>query len=144
MTSRAGPLRAGRSHDADDRCAAGNRRRRLIGGEWRRGSGAVLKPVDPASGDAICRIHGANGFDVDVAVQAGQGGAVLMATEHSPGRRRGFYGSWPQVGVPMGLILPSAVFLPLSSLSGEALNPWGWRVPFLLSALLVLAGLFIR
>jgi MHS family shikimate/dehydroshikimate transporter-like MFS transporter len=69
------------------------------------------------------------------------GGAVLMAVEHSPEGRRGFYGSWPQMGVPAGLLLANLVFAATSATLPEA---WGWRVPFLLSIVLVGVGLFIR
>jgi MHS family shikimate/dehydroshikimate transporter-like MFS transporter len=72
------------------------------------------------------------------------GGAVLMAVEHSPRGKRGFYGSWPQVGVPAGLLLSTAVFWQISKLPQEALLTWGWRVAFLLSILLVGVGLYIR
>lgn len=72
------------------------------------------------------------------------GGAVLMAVEHSPGGRRGFYGSWPQMGVPAGLLLSTGVFAVFSSLPNEQFLAWGWRVPFLLSILLVAVGLYIR
>jgi MFS transporter, MHS family, shikimate and dehydroshikimate transport protein len=73
------------------------------------------------------------------------GGAALMAVEHAPDHRRGFYGSWPQVGVPGGLLLGTATFAVLSAtLSDEAFLAWGWRVPFLLSAVLIAVGLWIR
>ncbi|WP_433799624.1 MFS transporter [Actinomycetospora sp. CA-084318] len=73
------------------------------------------------------------------------GGAVLLSTEHAPGGRRGFYGSFPQLGVPIGLIASNAVFLVLTAgLSPEAFSSWGWRVPFLASALLVIVGLWVR
>jgi MFS transporter, MHS family, shikimate and dehydroshikimate transport protein len=72
------------------------------------------------------------------------GGAVLMAVEHSPHGRRGFYGSWPQVGVPAGLLLSTAVFWQASKLPEAALFAWGWRVAFLASILLVGVGLYIR
>jgi MFS family permease len=72
------------------------------------------------------------------------GGAVLMAVEHSPRGQRGFYGSWPQVGVPAGLLLSTVVFWQVSSLPEEVLLAWGWRVAFLLSILLVGVGLYIR
>ncbi len=73
------------------------------------------------------------------------GGAVLMAVEHSPENRRGFYGSFPQMGIPAGVILSSLVFLVLTaSLSNEQFLAWGWRIPFLLSILLVGVGLYIR
>ena len=73
------------------------------------------------------------------------GGAVLLAVEHSPENRRGYYGSWAQMGVPAGLLLANAVLLPLASiLTEEQFLSWGWRVPFLLSIVLVGVGLFIR
>jgi MFS family permease len=73
------------------------------------------------------------------------GGAVLMAVEHASPGKRGFYGSFPQMGVPGGLILANLAFLGVSAgMSDEAFAAWGWRIPFLASALLVLAGLLIR
>src|SRR3712207_2605342 len=73
------------------------------------------------------------------------GGAVLMAVEHSPANRRGFYGSWPQIGVPAGLLLANLVFLLVNrSMSEEAWLAWGWRIPFLLSIILIGVGMFIR
>ncbi len=72
------------------------------------------------------------------------GGAVLMAVEHSPGGRRGYYGSWHQMGVPAGLLLSTGVFAIFSSLPNDQFLAWGWRVPFLLSILLVAVGLYIR
>ncbi len=72
------------------------------------------------------------------------GGAVLMAVEHAPAGRRGFYGSWPQVGAPAGLLLSTAVFSLVATLPEGQLLAWGWRVPFLLSVVLVGVGLFIR
>lgn len=72
------------------------------------------------------------------------GGAVLMAVEHAPRGMRGFYGSWPQAGVPVGLLLSTAVFWQVSKLPEEALLSWGWRVSFLLSILLVGVGLYVR
>jgi metabolite-proton symporter len=72
------------------------------------------------------------------------GGAVLMAVEHAPPGARGFYGSWPQIGVPAGLLLANAVFLYFSRLPDDQFLSWGWRVPFLLSIFLVFVGLLIR
>ena len=72
------------------------------------------------------------------------GGAVLMAVEHAPPGSRGFYGSWPQMGVPAGLLLSSLVFVLLSRLPEDQFLSWGWRLPFLLSILLVGVGLVIR
>ena len=72
------------------------------------------------------------------------GGAVLMAVEHSPGGRRGFYGSWPQIGVPAGLLISAGVVSLLSLLNNDDFFAWGWRVAFLLSAVLVVIGVYIR
>jgi MHS family shikimate/dehydroshikimate transporter-like MFS transporter len=72
------------------------------------------------------------------------GGAVLMAVEHAPHGRRGFYGSWPQIGVPAGLLLSTAVFARFARLPEDQFLSWGWRVPFLVSILLVAVGLLIR
>jgi MFS transporter, MHS family, shikimate and dehydroshikimate transport protein len=72
------------------------------------------------------------------------GGAVLMAVEHSPENRRGFYGSWPQIGVPAGLLLASAMVYLLSFLPESDFFNWGWRIAFLISAILVAIGLYIR
>jgi MFS transporter, MHS family, shikimate and dehydroshikimate transport protein len=72
------------------------------------------------------------------------GGAVLMAVEHSPAGRRGFYGSWPQIGVPAGLLLSAGAVYVLSYLSDADFLAWGWRIAFLISAVLVAVGLYIR
>ena len=73
------------------------------------------------------------------------GGAVLLAVEHSGGNRRGFHGSWPQMGVPAGLLLSTGVFALVSSrLSEAAFLSWGWRIPFLVSVVLIGIGLFVR
>ncbi|HYA41864.1 MAG TPA: MFS transporter [Syntrophobacteraceae bacterium] len=72
------------------------------------------------------------------------GGAVLMAVEHAPENRRGFYGSWPQLGAPLGLVLGTLVFGYFSRYPEEQFLSWAWRIPFLLSVVLVAVGLFIR
>lgn len=72
------------------------------------------------------------------------GGAVLMAVEHGHAGRRGFYASWVQVGVPVGLLLANAVFHLVSGMEEKAFLSWGWRVPFLLGVLLLGVGMFIR
>ncbi|MHC2277564.1 MHS family shikimate/dehydroshikimate transporter-like MFS transporter [Bradyrhizobium diazoefficiens] len=75
------------------------------------------------------------------------GGAVLMAVEHAPADKKGFYGSWPQLGAPLGLVLGTLVFSVVSAMLTDAqLLSWGWRVPFLFSIalVLVLVGLWIR
>lgn len=74
------------------------------------------------------------------------GGAALMAVEHSPARRRGLSGTYPQLGVPLGMLLASGVFALMTGViaPGDAFLEWGWRVPFLISFVLVLIGHFIR
>jgi MFS transporter, MHS family, shikimate and dehydroshikimate transport protein len=72
------------------------------------------------------------------------GGATLMAVEHAPEESRNFYASWPQMGAPAGFVLSTAVFTAFSSLPDEQFFAWGWRVPFLLSIILIAIGLFIR
>ena len=73
------------------------------------------------------------------------GGAVLMTVEHAPDHKRGFYSSWVQMGVPAGIVLANGVYLLFeTSLSEEAFLAWGWRVPFLLSIVLVAVGLYVR
>src|SRR5438105_1456517 len=72
------------------------------------------------------------------------GGAVLMAVEHSPNGRRGFYGSWPQLGVPAGLALATGMVALLTSLPNDLFARGAWRIAFLLSAVLVAVGVYIR
>jgi metabolite-proton symporter len=73
------------------------------------------------------------------------GGAVLMAAEHGDDRRRGYWSSWPQAGVPLGNLLSAAVLWVLAFAQSDAtFEAWGWRIPFLLSALLVGIGLYVR
>ena len=84
-------------------------------------------------------------FAQGIGVGGEWGGAVLMAVEHSGGRSRGLHGSWPQMGVPAGLLLSTGIFALLSSRLPEAeFLSWGWRVPFLLSTLLIGIGMFVR
>jgi MFS transporter, MHS family, shikimate and dehydroshikimate transport protein len=73
------------------------------------------------------------------------GGAVLMSVEHAPTGRRGLFGSFPQMGVPAGLLLSTVMFAVMQAATSEAaFLSWGWRVPFLVSIVLVGVGLFIR
>ena len=73
------------------------------------------------------------------------GGAVLMAAEHGDAARRGFWASWPQAGVAAGNLLAAGVLALMAGLQEEAdFLAWGWRVPFLLSALLLGVGWYIR
>ncbi|MFI2414356.1 MFS transporter [Streptomyces sp. NPDC018947] len=73
------------------------------------------------------------------------GGAVLLVSEHGDARRRGFWASWPQTGAPAGQLLATGVLSLLTAvLSDAAFTSWGWRIPFLLSGVLVIVGLWIR
>jgi metabolite-proton symporter len=72
------------------------------------------------------------------------GGSVLIAMEWSRDKNRGLVASWPQFGVPFGLFLANLAVLAFSALSPSAFPVWGWRVPFLLSLLLVGVGLWVR
>ncbi len=72
------------------------------------------------------------------------GGATLMAVEHAPIGKRGFYGAFTQMGSPGGVALATLVFLAVAQLPDEQFLSWGWRIPFLFSAALVAVGLFIR
>ncbi|MBD8868388.1 MFS transporter [Nocardioides donggukensis] len=87
----------------------------------------------------VCRLI--QGF----AVGGEWGGAVLMAAEHGRDDQRGFWSSWPQAGVALGNLLATGVLWVLAAVqSDEAFLEWGWRVPFLLSAVLVILGLWVR
>lgn len=72
------------------------------------------------------------------------GGALLLAYEYAPEKRKGFFGSIPQAGVTIGMLLATFIVSLMTLLSEEAFLSWGWRVPFLLSSVLVLLGLWIR
>ena len=73
------------------------------------------------------------------------GGAVLLSVEHAPTGKRGLYGSFPQMGVPAGLLASTVIFTAMQSATSEQqFMSWGWRVPFLFSIVLVAVGLFIR
>jgi metabolite-proton symporter len=80
-----------------------------------------------------------------IAVGGEWGGAVLMAVEYAPHGKRGFYGSMPQIGLAIGLMLSTGVFALLGFLLPDsAFLSWGWRISFMLSAILVVVGLYIR
>ena len=73
------------------------------------------------------------------------GGAVLLATESAPAEKRGFYGSFAQMGVPVAVLISNIIFLIIAaSLGDDALVAWAWRIPFLLSVLLIGLGLYIQ
>ena len=88
---------------------------------------------------ALCR------FGQGLGLGGEWGGAVLLATENAPPGKSAWYGMFPQLGAPLGFLCSTGVFLLISSnLNNVQLLSWGWRVPFLASALLVLVGLYIR
>ncbi|MDU0325517.1 MFS transporter [Microbacterium sp. KSW2-21] len=73
------------------------------------------------------------------------GGAVLMAVEHAPKTKRSLFGASPQLGVPLGLLLASGMLGLMAVIApGDAFFAWGWRVPFLLSFVLILVGYYVR
>jgi metabolite-proton symporter len=88
---------------------------------------------------AICR------FGQGLGLGGEWGGAVLLAIENAPPGKRAWYGMFPQLGAPIGFFFSGGVFLLLSrSLSDEQFFSWGWRIPFLASAVLVLVGIYVR
>ncbi len=73
------------------------------------------------------------------------GGAVLIVSEHGDPARRGFWASWPQAGAPAGQLIANGLLFLLAAVQDQqAFLSWGWRIPFLLSAVLVLIGLYVR
>ncbi|MCT2360570.1 MHS family MFS transporter [Kocuria marina] len=72
------------------------------------------------------------------------GGALLLAYEYAPPRQRGLFGSIPQMGITIGMLLASAAFAAMAAFGTEFLTTWGWRIPFIASIALVLVGLWIR
>ncbi|WP_432537042.1 MFS transporter [Kineococcus arenarius] len=112
------------------------------------GISTVLIGVLPTHADAgnlatvlLCLLRFGQGFGL-----GGEwGGAALLATENAPPNRRALYGMFPQLGAPLGFIIANTLFIVLATtMSDETFTSWGWRVPFLLSAALVLLGLWIR
>jgi len=88
---------------------------------------------------ALCR------FGQGLGLGGEWGGAVLLATENAPPGKRAWYGMFPQFGAPLGFLLSTSTFLLLGAVLSDAqFTAWGWRIPFLASALLVLLGLWVR
>ena len=88
---------------------------------------------------ALCR------FGQGLGLGGEWGGAVLLATENAPPGRKAWFGMFPQLGAPIGFILSTGAFIVLTStMSDQAFLDWGWRVPFLASAVLVIVGLWVR
>ncbi|MEN0136542.1 MAG: MFS transporter [Rhodococcus sp. (in: high G+C Gram-positive bacteria)] len=87
----------------------------------------------------VCRLM--QGF----AVGGEWGGAVLMAVEHAPEGKRAFYGSWPQIGNPVAMVLATLTFIAVdASLTDEQFLSWGWRLPFIASTVLIGVGMYVR
>jgi MFS family permease len=124
------------------------RKRTLVASLLLMGVGTLLIALLPTYaqiGVAAPALLVALRFVQGLAVGGEWGGAVLMALEHAPPTRRAFYSSFPQMGIPAGLILANLVFLLVTTaLTGEQFAAWGWRIPFLFSAGLVVIALFIR
>ncbi|ALN91095.1 MFS transporter [Lysobacter gummosus] len=88
---------------------------------------------------ALCR------FGQGLGLGGEWGGAVLLATENAPPGKRAWYGMFPQLGAPIGFFLSTGIFLLLTDTMGDkAFFAWGWRIPFLASAVLVFVGLWVR
>lgn len=88
---------------------------------------------------ALCR------FGQGLGLGGEWGGAVLLATENAPPGKRAWYGMFPQLGAPIGFLFSGGIFLLLSrTLTDAQFFSWGWRIPFLASALLVILGLWVR
>jgi metabolite-proton symporter len=88
---------------------------------------------------ALCR------FGQGLGLGGEWGGAVLLATENAPPGKRAWYGMFPQLGAPIGFLCSTGIFLLLTHYLDESqLMSWGWRIPFLASAVLVLVGLWVR
>ena len=88
---------------------------------------------------ALCR------FGQGLGLGGEWGGAVLLAIENAPPGKRAWYGMFPQLGAPIGFFLSTTVFLALSNQFGnDQFFAWGWRIPFLASAVLVMVGLYVR
>jgi MFS transporter, MHS family, shikimate and dehydroshikimate transport protein len=84
-------------------------------------------------------------FAQGIGVGGEWGGAVLMAVESAPKGKRGLFGAFPQMGVPAGLLLSTVVFTVVQNMTSEdQFMAWGWRIPFLVSIVLVAVGLFVR
>ncbi|MEB3367188.1 MFS transporter [Saccharopolyspora mangrovi] len=88
---------------------------------------------------ALCR------FGQGLGLGGEWGGAALLATENAPPRKRALFGTFPQLGAPIGFFFANGLFLILSGvMSDAAFASWGWRIPFLVSAVLVVVGLWVR
>jgi MFS family permease len=104
-----------------------------------------LLPTYAAIGVLAPALLAACRFGQGIGLGGEWGGAVLLATENAPPGKRAWYGMFPQLGAPIGFICATGVFVLLTEYSSDTeFFAWGWRVPFLASALLVLVGLYVR
>jgi metabolite-proton symporter len=104
-----------------------------------------LLPTYPSIGVLAPALLAACRFGQGIGLGGEWGGAVLLAVENAPAAKRSWYGMFPQLGSPLGFICATVVFMLLGKYTSEAeFFAWGWRVPFLSSALLVLVGLWVR
>ena len=84
-------------------------------------------------------------FAQGLAIGGQWGGAMLLVTESAPSNQRGYYGAFAQAGAPIGVILANlALIITSASVSEEFFNAWGWRIPFLASAILILISMYIQ
>ena len=84
-------------------------------------------------------------FAQGLAIGGQWGGAMLLVTESAPSNQRGYYGAFAQAGAPIGVILANLALIITSALvSDEFFNTWGWRIPFLASAVLILVSMYIQ
>ena len=104
-----------------------------------------LVPTDQTIGIAAPLLLALCRFGQGLGLGGEWGGAVLLATENAPPGKRAWYGMFPQLGAPIGFFCSGLIFLVLSrTLTNEQFLGWGWRVPFLASAVLVAVGLYVR
>ena len=108
-----------------------------------------LAPTPFVASEIITWLNGAltdrSWDDVKLALPLALAGAAILAVEHAPPRRRGFFGSFTQLGSPAGMLLATGSFFLVRTVAGnEAFLDWAWRLPFLASVLLVIVGLVIR
>src|SRR5262245_330655 len=107
--------------------------------------GIGLLPTDATIGLAAPALLALCRFGQGLGLGGEWGGAVLLAIENAPPGKRAWYGMFPQLGAPIGFFLSSAIFLLLSDrLTNDQFLSFGWRIPFLASALLVVVGLYVR
>jgi MFS family permease len=84
-------------------------------------------------------------FCQGIAIGGQWGGAMLLVTESAPSDRRGYYGAYAQAGAPVGVILANIAFISVSTLTTEeSFLSWGWRIPFLISFVLVIISMYIQ